>query len=65
MSSHQQVPLSAEERAARREAKKTEKNFKKVTREVTRMRNALCDERADVRRAAALVSLGPVIILVS
>jgi hypothetical protein len=56
MSSDERMPLSAEERAARREAKKTEKNFKKVTREVTRMRNALCDERADVRRAAALVS---------
>ena len=56
MSSDERMPLSAEERAAPREAKKTEKNFKKVTREVTRMRNALCDERADVRRAAALVS---------
>mmetsp|Transcript_71907 Transcript_71907/g.227220 ORF Transcript_71907/g.227220 Transcript_71907/m.227220 type:complete len:496 (-) Transcript_71907:41-1528(-) len=42
------------ERAARREAKRREKEERKVIREATRLRNALlCDQRAHVRIAAA------------
>jgi len=50
---HQSAPLSAEEREARRNAKKQEKQEKKGAREATRLQNALSDECADVRRAAA------------